>query len=189
MGLLNTGVVMRNFKPTVIWFTGLPAAGKSTYAARLALALRDDGIKKVFILEGEWMREHVSSDLGFSPTDRAENVLRAVKIASFFLQMRCLVFVCLISPSEHHRQEARKFFGDHFFLVHVDALRSDCVDRDPKGLYQMALDGKIKDFTGIDAPYEPPANPDYRIETMRKTTIHEQTLWLIDALKERGILW
>ena len=151
--------------PRVVWLTGLSGAGKSTLAEGLAIALRARG-ERVAILDGDSLRQGLCSDLGFSAADRVENIRRTAEVARLMLDQGLWVVVALISPFRRDRARARaRFAAKEFVEVHVDAPLALAEARDPKGLYARARRGEIREFTGIDSPYEPPESPELRIET------------------------
>lgn len=151
--------------PALVWLTGLSGAGKSTLAQGLAVALRERG-EAVAVLDGDALRQGLCSDLGFSPADRAENIRRTAEVGRLMQQAGLRVIVALISPYAAEREAAKARFAPGAFLeVHVDAPLAVTEARDPKGLYARARRGELKDFTGIDAPYEAPVTPTLRIDT------------------------
>jgi adenylyl-sulfate kinase len=151
----------------VLWLTGLSGAGKSTIAAGLHEQLTRSG-RKSFMLDGDTMRRGLCSDLKFSQGDRRENVRRISEVASLFADAGIVCIVALISPYRADRDSARRIIGsDRFIEVFVNAPLAVCEQRDPKGLYARARAGQIPEFTGISAPYEPPAAPEVEIWTNR----------------------
>jgi bifunctional enzyme CysN/CysC len=151
-------------KGGVLWFTGLSGAGKST----LALALERELFAKgylVYVLDGDNIRGGLNANLGFSPEDRAENIRRVGEVAALFADAGFLVISAFISPYRADRERARAAAPDSFHEVYVKASLEACESRDPKGLYQRARAGEIKDFTGISSPYEPPEAPDLVLPT------------------------
>lgn len=156
---------LNGHKSTVIWLTGLPAAGKSTIANALGKELMQSGIYSI-ILDGDQLRKGLNRDLGFSPADRAENVRRVGEVARFLIHNGIMVIVAVVSPSEVERQKARYFFEkDRFIEVFVDCPVDVCEKRDYKGLYAKAHRGDIVDFTGVTALYEKPRNPEIHLRT------------------------
>jgi bifunctional enzyme CysN/CysC len=148
-----------------IWLTGLSGSGKSTIAAALERALVTRGIP-AYMLDGDNLRHGLNGDLGFSDADRAENVRRAGEVACLFADAGMIAIVPLISPyvADRDRVRARHAAGDlRFIEVFVDTPLELCEQRDPKGLYAKARAGELKHFTGIDDPYEAPADPELRI--------------------------
>jgi bifunctional enzyme CysN/CysC len=152
----------------VLWFTGLPAAGKSTIAAATEKRLFDLGYQ-VFVLDGDSLRHGLGSDLDFTPAARAENLRRAAEVAALFRDAGLLVIVAMISPYAADRRRARKIVGDGFHEIHIKAPLAVCERRDPKGMYAKARAGGIADFTGVGAPYEAPAKPDLALDTENAT--------------------
>ncbi|MDP2724039.1 MAG: adenylyl-sulfate kinase [Bacteroidales bacterium] len=149
----------------VIWFTGLSGAGKTTIAGRIEKELNQRGYLTQ-ILDGDVVRSGINNNLGFSPDDRYENVRRIAEISKLFLHCGIICLNSFISPTHKIRQMAKDIIGqDDFIEVYINASLEVCEKRDTKGLYQKARAGKIKDFTGIDAPFEAPENPDVEINT------------------------
>jgi adenylyl-sulfate kinase len=149
-----------------VWLTGLSASGKSTIAHAVEATLIAQG-RAAYTLDGDNVRHGLNADLGFSPDDRKENVRRVGKVARLMADAGLVVLAPLISPYEADRQQVRSAHESAdvpFFVVHVDTPIDVCAERDPKGLYEKARRGEIKDFTGISAPYEEPANPDLRLD-------------------------
>jgi adenylylsulfate kinase len=147
------------------WLTGLPGAGKSTLASALATALRADG-QQVCIIDGDDLRTHLSSDLGFSPQDRAENIRRAACVASMLNMQDMHAIVALISPIRACREQARQQIGaDRFIEVHVATPVEVCAARDPKGLYAKARSDRSISLTGYSDGYEAPLFPQLSIDT------------------------
>tara|TARA_B100001564_G_scaffold50337_1_gene37273 strand:- start:2102 stop:2704 length:603 start_codon:yes stop_codon:yes gene_type:complete len=152
-------------KSKVIWFTGLSGSGKSTVANATEKLLHDMGLQ-TYILDGDNVRMGLNKDLGFSPQDRTENIRRITEVAKLFADSGSIVLTAFISPYKEDRNSARNIISDEDFIeVFVKADLSVCESRDPKGLYKKARSGEIKGFTGIDAPYEEPINPELVIET------------------------
>ena len=151
-------------KGGVLWFTGLPGSGKSTLAIELEHRLFQSG-KQAYVLDGDNIRLGLSSDLGFSPKDRQENIRRIGEVATLFAKAGFIVITAFISPYQADRDLARKCAGDMFKEVFIDTPVKICEERDPKGHYQMARAGKIPEFTGVSAPYEAPSSAELRIIT------------------------
>lgn len=149
----------------VIWLTGLSGAGKSTIAQGLAAALLNMG-HHAYVLDGDILRSGLNQDLGFSQADRVENIRRTAQVAKLMTEAGMMVIVALISPYTDDRQKARSLFKEGQFIeVFINTPIELCIQRDPKGFYAKALKGEIKNFTGIDAPYEAPTNPEIILET------------------------
>ena len=156
----------------VIWFTGLSASGKSTIAIELEKALVEYG-KAVYRLDGDNVRHGLNSDLGFSPEDRNENIRRIAEVAALFKDSGMITLSSFISPYQEARDFARERAGEDYFKeIYVKADVETCARRDPKGLYEQAINGEIDNFTGISAPYEEPENPDLVLDT-RKLSVEE----------------
>ncbi len=148
-----------------VWLTGLPSAGKSTLAGALEVALIADG-RPAYTLDGDNLRHGICQGLGFSATDRHENIRRAAEIAHLFADSGTVAIVALVSPFEEDRRHARELHeqdGLEFIEVFVDTPVDVCARRDPKHLYERAKAGEVKGLTGLDAPYERPAAPDLTV--------------------------
>ena len=155
--------------PMCLWMTGLSGAGKSTLGNALEQELNNMG-KHTYILDGDNLRHGLNSDLGFSEADRNENVRRAAEAAQFMVDAGLIVIVGLISPFKQERDWARSLFKDNQFKeIYISTSLQECEQRDTKGLYKKARQGEVKDFTGIDSPYEPPENPDVIIDTQDRS--------------------
>jgi len=152
-------------KGVVLWFTGLPASGKTTLGKAMLSILRLNNIQ-VELLDGDEVRQGISFDLGFSKEDREKHAKRVVYISKLLERNGVFVIVTLISPYKETREYARKNL-QNFVEIHVKAPVEVCIKRDPKGLYKKALRGEIHNFTGIDDPYEEPENPELIIETSK----------------------
>jgi len=167
----NVGKVRRaalmNQRPRCIWLTGLSGAGKSTLANSLEEDLHGDGMF-VYVLDGDNVRHGLNRDLGFSPEDRRENIRRVAEVARLMVDAGLIVIVAFISPFRAERDFARALFEPGEFIeVFVDASLAACEQRDRKGLYALARKGGLKEFTGIDSPYEAPQSPDVHLDTDR----------------------
>ncbi len=149
---------------SVIWLTGLSGAGKSTLAIEVEKKLFERGYN-VYVLDGDNVRYGLNSDLAFSPEDRAENIRRVGEVAALMADAGLIVVTAFISPYRADRERARKAAPSEFNEIFVKADLSTCESRDPKGLYKKAREGEIKNFTGIDAPYEEPENPELIVDT------------------------
>lgn len=149
-----------------VWITGLPAAGKSTLALAVQAQLVNEG-RGACVLDGDMVREGLSSDLGHSPEDRAEQVRRVAHAAALIAQSNLIAIVALVSPYLFDRDRAREIHdrrGLPFVEVWLDTPVVICERRDPKGMYARARAGELPGLTGVDAPYEPPGAPDIRID-------------------------
>ena len=152
-------------KALVIWLTGLSGAGKTTIAIDLERKLHEMGFKTQ-VFDADFIRTSINRDLDFSMEGRIENIRRMAAISRLFLEAGLVVISCFISPTKRIRQMARTIIGaSDYCEVFVNAPLKICEERDPKGLYKLARLGDLKDFTGIDSPYEPPENPDIEIRT------------------------
>jgi len=151
-------------KGAVLWFTGLSGAGKSTLALALEAELFAKGYH-VYVLDGDNIRSGLNANLSFSPEDRAENIRRVGEVAALFADAGFIVISSFISPYRSDRQRARAAGGERFHEVYVKASLEVCEERDPKGLYKRARMGEIKDFTGIQSPYEEPEDPQFVVDT------------------------
>jgi bifunctional enzyme CysN/CysC len=173
-------------KPAVLWFTGLSGSGKSTIANLLEKKLHIAG-KHTYILDGDNIRHGLNRDLGFTEADRVENIRRVAEVARLMADAGLIVLVSFISPFRAERRAARELLEEGEFVeVFVDTPFEECASRDPKGLYARALNGEIRNFTGLDSPYEPPENPEIHLETLGKTP-EEMVDVLEDWLRERDI--
>jgi len=153
-------------KPVVLWFTGLSGSGKSTIANIVERTLFAEG-RHTYLLDGDNVRHGLNRDLGFTDADRVENIRRVAETAKLFVDAGLIVLVSFISPFRSERRMARGLVGDSEFVeVFVDTPIEVCMGRDPKGLYEKAKAGEIKNFTGIDSPYEAPEGPDLTLKTV-----------------------
>lgn len=152
-------------RPVTVWFTGLSGAGKSTLAYALEERLHARGFAS-FVLDGDNLRHRLNRDLGFSASERTENIRRVAEVAALMNDAGLMVFTALISPHQDDRSMARSIIGEERFLeVYVSTPLPVCEERDPKGLYDKARAGVIPHFTGVSAPYEAPEAPDLGINT------------------------
>ena len=154
---------LMHHRPAVLWFTGLPGAGKSTIANLVESALHARGIHTV-MLDGDNVRHGLNRDLGFTESDRVENIRRIGEVAKLMTDAGLIVLCSFISPFRAERRMVRELLdSDEFIEVFVDTPLEECIARDPKGLYRRALAGEIKNFTGVDQPYEVPENPELHL--------------------------
>ncbi len=174
-------------RPAVLWFTGLSGAGKSTIANMVERRLHALG-RHTMILDGDNVRNGLNRDLGFSEADRVENIRRIAEVSRLFIEAGLLVLVSFISPYRAERMLARERVEEGEFIeIFVDTPIAECRRRDPKGLYAKADAGAIRNFTGIDAPYEAPTDPELRLTTVdtRPEQLAEQ---VVAELRRRGVL-
>ena len=165
----------------VLWFTGLSGSGKSTIADAVSQRLTNSG-RIVSVLDGDNLRTGLNSDLGFTETDRVENIRRTAEVAKLMAEIGIVVAVSLISPYRQDRENAKEIIGQHkFFEIHVATPLAVCEERDPKGLYKKARSGEIPNFTGIDSPYEIPTHPDLVIDGSR--SLEDQVARVLNLLK------
>lgn len=170
MGLVT--LEKRNYRnghgSKVIWFTGLPGSGKTTLAREVEqrLFLKE---YQVAVIDGDELRSGISSDLGFSIKDRAENTYRAAKIATMLYNLGFVVIVSLITPKEIWRNILKESYFNEmsFSMVYIKCEKQICINRDPKGMYKKAISGEIKDFTGISSVFDDPINYDFAVNTGR----------------------
>jgi bifunctional enzyme CysN/CysC len=173
-------------KPAILWFTGLSGSGKSTVANIVERELHARGVH-TYMLDGDNVRHGLNRDLGFTDADRVENIRRVGEVARLFVDSGLIVLCSFISPFRAERRMVRELVGaEEFVEVYVDTPIDECMKRDPKGLYARAKEGKIKNFTGIDSPYEEPENPEVTINTADGTA-EEAARRVLDALDTRGV--
>ena len=172
----------------VLWFTGLSAAGKTTVSTLVARELEARGLT-VDVLDGDVVRTHLSQGLGYSKEDRDTNIARIGWVASRLARAGAVAVVSAISPYEEARRRARTLVEEHarFVEIHVATSLEVCAERDPKGLYKKARRGEIKNFTGIDSPYEEPETPELMLDTAVLTP-EEAAGQIISRLVELGVI-
>ncbi|HEX3582901.1 MAG TPA: adenylyl-sulfate kinase [Thermoanaerobaculia bacterium] len=176
---------MNHPRGAVVWLTGLSGSGKTTVAEALGAQLNRAG-HTAYVLDGDRLRNGLNADLGFSPNDRAENIRRAGEVAALFADAGMIAIAAFISPYREGRENARRAAGrERFFEVFLDTPLEECERRDVKGLYRRARGGEIADFTGVSAPYEPPAAPDLHI---RGGSVEESVDRICALLAERGVI-
>lgn len=162
-------IVAYKFQPKLIWFTGLSGSGKSTIASVLEVDLFNKGAH-TYILDGDNIRSGLNNDLDFSDSHRKENIRRIAEVSKLFVDAGTVVLTAFISPFEEDREAVKKLVGaDNFIEVFVECPLEVCEQRDVKGLYAKARAGLIKNFTGIDSPFEAPKNPDIKVNTAEQT--------------------
>jgi bifunctional enzyme CysN/CysC len=171
----------------VLWFTGLSGAGKSTIANLVEKQLHALG-RHTYLLDGDNVRHGLNRDLGFTDTDRVENIRRVAEVAKLMADAGLIVMVSFISPFRAERRMARALFDDgEFYEVHVDTPLAVAESRDVKGLYAKARRGELKNFTGIDSPYEPPEHPEIYIDTTRNGS-EDSASAIVEELRGKGML-
>ncbi len=178
---------LKSQKGAVLWFTGLSGAGKSTIANTVDHMLHSQG-KHTYLLDGDNIRMGLNKNLGFSAEDRAENIRRIGEVAKLFADAGLVTLTAFISPYLADRDAVRALLpAGEFIEVYVKAPLETCESRDPKGLYKKARAGELKGFTGIDDPYEEPANAEIVLESDKKG-IEELAEEVIAYLREKGLL-
>ena len=178
---------LKGQNPVLLWLTGLSGAGKSAIANAAEARLHALGVHTV-LLDGDNLRGGINKDLGFTETDRVENVRRAGEIAKLMLEAGLVVLCSFISPFAADRRMVRELVArDEFIEVFVDTPLATCIERDPKGLYKRAMSGEIKNFTGVGQAYEPPQNAEVILRTV-ETTVDESVDRLLAELIKRGII-
>ncbi|MFL0474357.1 adenylyl-sulfate kinase [Priestia sp. 179-F W1.4 NHS] len=176
-----------NHHSFVLWFTGLSGSGKSTVANAVAKALFDKNIRN-YVLDGDNVRFGLNKNLGFSAEDRTENIRRIGEVSKLFVDSGQVVLTAFISPFQEDRAQVREILEENEFLeVYVECPLEECEKRDPKGLYKKARSGEIRDFTGIDSPYESPANPEVTINTSTQS-VEECVQTVIEYLSNRKFI-
>jgi adenylylsulfate kinase len=176
-----------NQKGCVIWFTGLSGSGKSTLALEVESKLYQRG-HLTYVLDGDNVRHGLNKNLGFSPEDREENIRRIGEVAKLFADAGVIAMTAFISPYRADRDNARDLLDEGRFVeVFVDCPLEVCESRDTKGLYEKARAGEIKEFTGISAPYEAPAQPELTVNTDNQS-LEECTERVIALLESEGLI-
>ena len=178
---------MNRQRPCVVWLTGYSGAGKSTIANLVEKKLFSLG-SRTYLLDGDNVRHGLNKDLGFTEQDRVENIRRVAEVAKLMVDAGLIVLVSFISPFRAERDAARALMGEgEFFEVFVDTTLAAAESRDVKGLYKKARAGALKNFTGIDSPYEPPVSPEIHIDTSRLNAVQGADL-IIETLARHGVL-
>lgn len=173
-----------NQKPALIWFTGLSGSGKSTLAVQLESELFKAGFS-TYLLDGDNIRTGLNKDLTFNDEGRVENIRRIGEVAKLMLDAGLVVLSAFISPFEKDREQVKRIVGDdYYFEVFVDTPLEICEQRDVKGLYKKARKGELKNFTGIDSPYERPSNADVVIKT-ESVSVEEAVMQLMSVIRQR----
>lgn len=171
------------YNPLLIWFVGLSGSGKSTLASGLEAKLFNEGIN-TYILDGDNIRSGLNKDLDFSDKSRKENLRRITEVSNLFVDAGTVVLTAFITPFKEERDVVRQKLGERYIEVFVDCPLEECEKRDVKGLYKKARNGEIKNFTGIDSPFEEPSDPDIKIES-HKLTIEEGVQQIYDLVIEK----
>jgi adenylylsulfate kinase len=179
---VNQSLMNRGF---TCWLTGLSGAGKSTIATELSKSLNILSIPTE-VIDGDVIRKHLSSDLGFSSKDRETNVLRVGYVCSLLNKHSINTIVALISPCNETRNKVRDSL-DNFIEIYVDCPLVECIKRDPKGLYQKALSGDIPEFTGISSPYNPPDHPEITLKTDEED-VKQSVQKILSYLRRSGLI-
>ena len=178
---------LNNHRSIVLWFTGLSGSGKSTLAHALEEKLFQMGCK-TFVLDGDNVRHGLNSNLDFSEDGRAENIRRISEVSKLMLESGLIVMTAFISPINIDRIKARKLISnDDFIEIYCKASLETCETRDVKGLYKRARAGEIKNYTGIDSPYEVPKNPELIIDTDNQS-LEESVFTIFNFLELNGII-
>ena len=178
---------LNNHRSIILWFTGLSGSGKSTLAHALEEKLFQMGCK-TFVLDGDNVRHGLNSNLDFSEADRTENIRRISEVSKLMLESGLIVMTAFISPINIDRIEARKLISnDDFIEIYCKASLETCETRDVKGLYKRARAGEIKNYTGIDSPYEVPKNPELIIDTDNQS-LEESVFTIFNFLELNGII-
>ena len=171
-------------KAHLIWFTGLSGSGKSTLANLVEIALHQKGAS-TYILDGDNIRQGINKDLGFAPEDRSENIRRIAEISNLMLDAGILTLAAFVSPYIKDRERVKQIVGaENFIEIYVNTSIEECERRDVKGLYKKARKGKIKNMTGISAPYQAPVNPDFEVITDGQS-VAESVNAILKYLKQR----
>ncbi|MCB9186224.1 MAG: adenylyl-sulfate kinase [Flavobacteriales bacterium] len=169
-----------NQKGLVVWMTGLSGSGKTTIAAAVEKLLAEEGILTQ-VLDGDNIRSGINNNLGFSEEDRKENIRRIAEVSKLFVDCGIVTLNCFVSPTKDIRQQAKDILGDDMLEVFVNTPFEECEKRDVKGLYAKARAGQIKNFTGLDAPFEAPENPFLDVKTVGRS-IDECAQQIFDAV-------
>jgi len=167
-------------KGIAVWLTGFSGSGKTTIAANVEKKLYEKGFLTQ-VLDGDNIRSGINNNLGFSEDDREENIRRIAEVVKLFVNCGIITLASFVSPTIKIREKAKKIIGDDFNEVYIATSIEECENRDVKGLYEKARKGEIKNFTGIDSPYERPLHPDLIIETENKT-VEESSQVLFDYI-------
>lgn len=179
---------LKGQKAALLWFTGLSGAGKSTIANHVEKRLLALG-RHSYLLDGDNVRHGLNKDLGFTAVDRVENIRRVAEVAKLMVDAGLIVLAAFISPFRSEREMARAMFGEgEFFEIYVNTSLEVAERRDVKGLYGKARRGELKNFTGVDSPYEEPQFPELRVDTASTSVEHACEL-ILERLRGLGIVY
>ena len=175
---------LKNQRPVIIWFTGLSGSGKSTIADALEKALFKKGVH-TYLLDGDNVRKGLNNNLSFSPEDRTENIRRIAEVAKLMLDAGLVVLASFVSPYRVDRENVKRIVGySNFVEIFINTPIEECERRDVKGLYAKARAGEIKNFTGVNAPYETPMAPDIEIDTTL-ISVNDAVSLILDKIEKR----
>ncbi len=175
---------LNNHKSIAVWFTGLPASGKSTLAHATEKRLYELGIR-TYTLDGDNIRHGLCSDLGFSKEERDEHLRRIAEVIKLFIDAGIVVLAAFVSPLKEQREKVKSIIGKKDFLeIYCRCPVEICESRDPKGMYKKAILGEIKEYTGISSPYEEPENPDLVLDT-HLLSVEESVERVVSLIKKR----
>ncbi|MFB6367789.1 adenylyl-sulfate kinase [Paenibacillus elgii] len=178
---------LNQHKSCVLWLTGLSGSGKSSIATELDRRFYSKKIRS-YVLDGDNIRHGLNKNLGFSPEDRKENIRRIGEVSKLFVDAGLFTITAFISPYLEDREMVRHMFSEGEFIeIYVSCPIEECEKRDPKGLYQKARNGEIKEFTGISSPYESPRNPELVIKT-DKLTIDQSVDEIMQFLQNQNLI-
>ncbi len=176
---------LKNHKPLLVWFTGLSGSGKSTIANALEKALFEKEIH-TYLLDGDNVRQGLNNNLSFTAADRTENIRRIAEVANLMIDAGLVVIASFVSPYREDRENVKRIVGyNNFVEVFVNTPIEECERRDVKGLYAKARAGEIKNFTGVNAPYEAPLAPDVEVDTTL-TSVEEAVVLIMNEIKKRN---
>lgn len=171
----------------LLWFTGLSGAGKSTLSQAVYEKLCKIDVKAT-LLDGDMLRQGLCKDLGFTNADRSENIRRAGEVGKLFIDSGIITLAAFMSPMQKDRELVRDLVGTHRFIeIYCNCSFDVCESRDVKGLYKKARSGQLKNFVGLDEPYQAPINPDLNIDT-NQYSVEESALLIMTLLKTKGVI-
>lgn len=175
---------LKNQRPLLLWFTGLSGSGKSTIANALEEALSEKKYH-TYILDGDNVRSGLNNNLTFSAEDRSENIRRIAEVSNLMLDAGIIVLAAFVSPYRSDREKVKTTVGNKNYIeIFVDTPLEECENRDVKGLYKKARKGEIKDFTGINAPYEAPKDPNISVDTT-KLSVEEAVEMILQYIEPK----